>query len=128
MTFSPLTDEHGRQAYSQSVAVQGPVAFLPEDMDYGNLFPNTTFPDGQPLLRRWWRSSVHHAGPGATPAPVGGRGTKSLLDRCPHGDGNVAFKRFEAQMEAKAGRDDKLKMVALRSPTVEPSGSPPTGP
>lgn len=112
--IQPLTDEHGRHfAYSQSVAVQGPVKFLPEDMDYGNLFPNTTFPDGQPLLETLveefitMRAQAQHLRRSVDADEIP-PGLLALM-----GIGNVAFKRFEAQMEAKAGRDDKLKMVAL---------------
>lgn len=120
--IQPLTDEHGRNyAYSQSVAVRGPVKFLPEDMDYGNLFANTTYPDGQPLLETLveefitMRAQAQHLRRSVDADEIP-PGLLALM-----GIEYVAYKRFEQQMEARAGRDDKLKMVALEAPgsTVE---------
>lgn len=110
----PLTDEHARRyAYRQTMAAQGPVRFLPEDLDYGNLFPNTTYPDGQPLLETLveefitMRSQSQHLrrAVDADEIPPG------LLALS--GISGIALKRFEAEMEAKSGRDDKLRIVGM---------------
>ncbi len=112
--MSPLKDEHGRiYAYLQDASVHGQIRFLPEDLDYGNLFANTTYPNGQPLIETLieefitMRASAQHLRRlvDADEIPPG---ILALV-----GVGDVALKRFEAKMKAMSGRDDALRIASV---------------
>lgn len=113
----PLQDEHGRVfAYRQEMAVHGPVRFVPEDLDYGNIFPNTTYPNGQPLIETLveefitMRAQAQHFRRlvDADEIPPGILALVGVAD--------VALKRFEAKMKAQAGQDDQFRIVSTEDP------------
>lgn len=112
--ITPMQDEHGHVfAYRQDLSSGGTVRFLPEDMDYGCVFANTTYPDGQPIIETLMeefitmRASTTHfrRAVDADEVPPGFLALMGVAD--------IAFKRFETSMKAKTGRDDLLRMVAL---------------
>lgn len=115
--ITPLQDERGRRyGFRQDLTsgtMGGPGIFTPEDLDYGNLFANTSYPDGQPLIETLveefitMRSSSEHFRR-AVDADEIPPGILALI-----GVSNVAFKRFEAEMQAKNGHDELMRMIAL---------------
>jgi phage portal protein BeeE len=115
--ITPLQDEHGREyAYRQDAAIHGPVIFTPDELDYGNLFANTQFPNGQPLIETLveefitMRAQAQHLRRlvDADQIPPG---ILALI-----GVGDVALKRFKAEMEGQQGRDDLFRMVSTEDP------------
>lgn len=109
---TPLQDEHGRvYRYRQDMAIGGPVYFLPEDMTYTNVFVNTTFPDGQPLIESLVEefltlraSSVHfRRAVDADEIPPGILFLSGVAE--------TAYRRLEERFKLQAGRDDILRMV-----------------
>lgn len=115
--ITPQQDEHGRVfAYRQDMAIRGPVNFLPEELDYGNMFPNTTFPTGQPIIETLieevitMRAQAQHLRRlvDADEIPPG---ILALV-----GVGDVALKRFEAKIKAQKGQDDLFRIVSTEDP------------
>lgn len=111
---SPLQDEHGRvYRYRQDVTgtAGSTVYFLPEDLTYANIFCNTTFPNGLPLIETLVEefltmraSSVHfRRAVDADEVPPGILFLAGVAD--------IAYQRLEDKMKIHAGRDDVLRMV-----------------
>lgn len=120
--FTPLQDEHGRvYRYRQDMSVGGPVYFLPEDLTYTNIFVNTTYPDGQPLIESLVEefltlraSSVHfRRAVDADEIPPGILFLSGVAD--------VAYQRLEQRFKLQAGRDDVLRMVNGFDPAARAS-------
>lgn len=109
---TPLQDEHGRvYRYRQDMSIGGPVYFLPEDMTYTNIFVNTTYPDGQPLIESLVEefltlraSAVHfRRAVDADEIPPGILFLSGVAE--------TAYRRLEERFKLQAGRDDILRMV-----------------
>jgi phage portal protein BeeE len=110
---TPLQDEHARvYSYRQDASINGPVFFLPEDMDYGNIFPNTMFPNGQPIIETLveefitMRAQAQHLRKlvDADEIPPGILALVGVSD--------VALKRFDQKMKAQKGQDDLFRIVS----------------
>lgn len=110
--ITPLLDEHGRHyRYRQDLALGEPVYWIPEEISYTNLFANTTYPDGQPLIETLVEefltmraSSVHlRRSVDADEVPPGILFLSGVAE--------TAYQRLEQRLKMQGGRDDVLRMV-----------------